>query len=69
MSQDVEPKRGGGLRLFDGVVLVAVGVAGVLVAFWVLHALVGFVWGVIKLAAVVAILAGVVYMLMGRRRD
>lgn len=60
---------GGGLRVFDGLLLVAVGVVGVLVAFWILAAVAGFLWGLVKLAVIVAIVLGVLYLLVGRRRS
>ena len=68
MAGEVEPRGGGGLRAVDGVLLVAVGVVGVLIAFWVLSAVAGFVWGLVKLVVVVALVLGVLYLLLGRRK-
>jgi hypothetical protein len=68
MAGDVERRRGGGLRVLDGVALVAVGVVGVLVAFWVLSAVAGFVWGLVKLVVVVAVVLGLLSLLLRRRR-
>jgi hypothetical protein len=64
----VEKRGGGGLRAVDGAVLVAVGVVGVLVAFWALSVVAGFVWGVVKLVVVVGVLLGVLSLLLGRRK-
>lgn len=67
MARDVEKGGGGGLRLADGVVLVAVGVVGVLVAFWVLSAVAGLLWGVVKLALLIGVVAAVLWALFRRR--
>ena len=67
MGRDVEQRKGGGLRVVDGAALVVVGVVGVLVAFWVLSAVAGFIWGVVKVAVVLAVLGGLLWALMGRR--
>lgn len=66
---DIEPhgRRGSGLRPFHGVVAVVVGVVGVLLAFWVLTALAGFLWGLVKLAVVAAVVVGIVWLLVRRR--
>jgi len=69
MGSDVEKSKGDGLHLADGVILVAVGVVGVLVAFWVLGALASFVWGFVKFVFIVALVAGAVTLLMRRRRS
>lgn len=70
MAGQVEKRQGGGgLRVFDGLLLVAVGVVGVMVAFWILGAVAGFLWGLVKLAVIVAIVLGVLYLLVGRRRS
>jgi len=67
MTKEVEKHRSGGLRVVDGVALVAVGVVGVLVAFWVLGSVAGLVWSVVKLALLVALVAGVLWLLFRRR--
>jgi hypothetical protein len=69
MGSDVEKGKDSGLRLADGVVLVAVGVVGVLVAFWLLSVVAGFVWGLVKLVFIVALVAGAVTLLLRRRRS
>jgi hypothetical protein len=52
----------------DGLVLVAVGVVGVLVAFWVLSAVAGLIWAVVKFAVLIAVVAGILWLLFRRRR-
>jgi hypothetical protein len=47
--------------------VVAVGVAGVLIAFWVLSSIAGLIWGLVKVVVIVAVLAGLVWLLLGRR--
>ncbi|MHB1583321.1 MAG: hypothetical protein ACYCU7_01675 [Acidimicrobiales bacterium] len=68
MARDVEQRKSGGLRVRDGAVLVVVGVVGVLVAFWALSAVAGFVWGLVKVVAVLAVLGAILWALVGRRR-
>jgi hypothetical protein len=69
MAGDIEKRKSGGLRVVDGVVLVAVGVVGVIVAFWVLGAVAGILWGLIKIVILVAIVVGILWLLVGRRRS
>jgi hypothetical protein len=57
-----------GLRPGHFLFVVAVAVVGVLVAFWVLSFLASFVWGLIKIAVLVALVAGVVWFILGRAR-
>ena len=66
MAKDNETK-GSSLRLVDGVLLVALGVVGVLVAFWALSFIAGIIWGFVKVAILIAVIALVVYLLLGRR--
>jgi hypothetical protein len=66
MAGDVE-KRKGGLRLREGVALVAVGVVGVLIAFWALSTIAGVVWGLVKVVVIIAVVLGAVYLLLRRR--
>lgn len=68
MTGDVEKHGGGGLRLVDGAILVAVGVVAVVVAFWILGAIAGLIWAVVKIAVVVALVVGALYLLVGRRK-
>ena len=50
-----DDERTGDSRFFDGVLIAGGGLIAILVAFWVLGAIVGFVWGVVKLVLVVAV--------------
>ena len=61
-----EDKRSG-LGMTKVLLLVAVGVVGVLVAFWILSFIAGLIWSVVKIALLVAVIAGVLYLLVGRR--
>jgi hypothetical protein len=63
-----EKKARRGLGLTDFVLLVVVGVVVVIVAFWVLASIAGFIWGLVKLAVLIGIIAVVVYLLLVRRR-
>ncbi|MDA8367185.1 MAG: hypothetical protein M0Z62_09550 [Actinomycetota bacterium] len=65
MSDD---KSGGsGLRLLDGILVVGAGVVAVLIAFALLHFIVGLIWSVVKIVAVVAVIAAVAWVLVRRR--
>jgi putative flippase GtrA len=76
MSRQVDNRTGGqlerrrsrGLRPMHTLAVVAVGVVGVLVAFWALSFIAGLVWGVVKVAVIVAVIAGVLWLFLGRRR-
>ena len=76
MAHEVEPqtrgsspqRRSGGLRPLHTLAVVAVGVVGVLVAFWVLSSIAGIVWGLVKVVVIVGVLGGVVWLLRRRRR-
>jgi hypothetical protein len=57
-----------GLRLFDLVILVAIGVVGVIIAFWALSFIAGLLFGLVKLAIVIVVIAAVLWLLIGRRR-
>jgi hypothetical protein len=57
-----------GLRVLDGALVVAVGVVGVVVAFAVLHFVVGFVWEIVKIGLILAVVGGLVWALGRRRR-
>ena len=59
--------RSAGLRVFDGALLVAAGVIGVVVAFAALHFVVGVVWELVKIAVIVVIV-GALFFWLGRRR-
>ena len=79
MARDVEPDTRGGrqdapqrrsnrLRPVHTLAVVAVGVVGVLIAFWVLSSIAGIVWGLVKVVVIVGVLGGVVWLLRRRRR-
>lgn len=76
MAHDVEPgtrgnvpqQRTGRLRPLHMLAVVAVGVVGVLIAFWALSFIAGLVWGLVKVVVIVAVLGGLVWLLLGRRR-
>lgn len=75
MARDVEPRsprgvagrRTGGLRPLHTLGVIAVGVVAVLVAFWALSFIVGVVWFLVKVVAVVALVGGVLWLFLGRR--
>lgn len=67
-GNQVDRRRSGGLRPLHTLAVVAVGVVGVLVAFWALSFIAGIVWGVVKVVVIVAVLAAVVWFFLGRRR-
>jgi hypothetical protein len=66
---EVEKRKGFGLRVVDGVALVAVGVVAVVLAFWVLSFVAGFLWGVIKLVLVIAVVVAALWWLLGRSKS
>jgi len=68
MSNKPVKAKGSGLRKLDGALVVAVGVVGVIVAFFVLHAVVSFVWEVVKIALIVGVVGGLFWALTRRRR-
>ncbi len=76
MAHEVEPQsrggapssRSGGLRPLHTLALVAVGVVGVLIAFWALGSIVGILWGIVKVVVIVAVVGGLAWLLLGRRR-
>ncbi len=61
-------RRSGGLRPLHTLAVVAVGVVGVLIAFWVLSSIAGVLWGFVKVVVIIAVLGGLVWLLVGRRR-
>ena len=66
--QDVPQRRSNRLRPMHTLAVVAVGVVGVLIAFWVLSSIAGLIWGLVKVVVIVAVLAGLVCLFLGRRR-
>lgn len=61
-------KRRAGLRPLHTLGVVALGVVGVLVAFWVLSSIAGVIWGIVKVIVIIAVVGGLVWLLAGRRR-
>lgn len=76
MANDMEPRTGrgvsrrgsGGIRPLHTLALVGVGVVGVLVAFWVLSSIAGLVWFFVKVAAIIGVIGGLAWLLLGRGR-
>jgi hypothetical protein len=76
MAHEVEPqtrgstpqRRSGGLRPLHTLAVVAVGVVGVLIAFWVLSSIEGVIWGIVKVIVIIALVGGLFWLLAGRRR-
>jgi Flp pilus assembly protein TadB len=65
---DIEKRRGSGVRVAEGAVLVVVGVVGIVIAFAVLHTIVGFVWEAVKVVVVVGLIGAAIWFLGRRRR-
>jgi Na+/pantothenate symporter len=63
----VEEQKRQGLSFLQTVVLVAVGVVLVLLAFSVLHFLAGLLWGLLKLAFIVVVVAGLLWFFLLRK--
>jgi hypothetical protein len=68
MGDDLQARNTGGLRAVHGVTAVVVGVFGVILGFWILSALAGFVWFLVKLGVIIAAVVGVLWLFVGRRR-
>jgi membrane protease YdiL (CAAX protease family) len=68
MSNKPVKSKSSGLRVLDGAAVVVVGVVGVVVAFAVLHFVVGFVWELVKIVLIVGVIGGLVWALGRRRR-
>jgi hypothetical protein len=62
----LEPRRSG-VGLVEVGAIVMVSVVAVVVAFWLLSAIAGIVWFLVKLAVVILVVAFVVRLLVGRR--
>jgi uncharacterized membrane protein len=56
------------LTVRHGAAVVAVGVVGALVAFWVLSSIVGIVFFIVKVAVVVGLIGGVIWLVNRFRR-
>lgn len=67
-ERTVERPKRGGLRAVHTLGLVALGVVGVVVAFWVLSFIAGIFWGIVKVVVVLAVIGGVLWLLLRRAR-
>lgn len=67
-ERTVERRKGGGLRAVHTLGLVALGVVGIVVAFWVLSFIAGLVWGIVKVVVVLAVVGGVLWLLLRKAR-
>jgi hypothetical protein len=56
-----------GLTFFDGVLIAGGGLIAIFVAFWLLGTVVGFLWGVVKVALILAVIVLLGRMLLRRR--
>ena len=56
------------MTMRHGAAMVAVGVLGAIIAFWVLSSIVGIIFFFVKLAVVVALIAGVFWLISRFRR-
>jgi hypothetical protein len=68
MSNKPVKAKGTGLRVVDGALVVAAGVVGVVIAFWVLHFVVGALWEIVKVALIIGVVGGIFWALGRRRR-
>ncbi|HXN62770.1 MAG TPA: hypothetical protein VN886_20150 [Acidimicrobiales bacterium] len=69
MSKEVSSREGKSPMTFThAVAMTAVGVVGILVAFWILSSLLGVIWFFVKIAAIVALIAGVFWVVSRMRR-
>jgi multisubunit Na+/H+ antiporter MnhB subunit len=68
MSNKPVKSKSSSLRVLDGALVVVVGVVGVVVAFAVLHFVVGFVWELVKIVLIVGVVGGLLWALGRRRR-
>ena len=63
MSKDVEPRQGKTPMTFThAVAMTAVGVVGIIVAFWIFSSIAGIFFFFVKIAVVVALIAGVFWL-------
>jgi hypothetical protein len=69
VSKDVSSREGKKPVTFShAVAMTAVGVVGVIVAFWILSSLLGIIWFFVKIAAIIALIAGVFWLVSRLRR-
>jgi predicted nucleic acid-binding Zn ribbon protein len=65
-SHETEHVKRSGLRAFDMALMVAGGVVAVVVAFSLLHFVVGMIWFAVKAVVVVGVVAAIGWMLFRR---
>ncbi len=63
-----DSKQRGGLGLVDGLIIGVIAIVGIIVAFAVLSFVAGLLWEVVKIGLIVAVVVGVLWLLVGRRR-
>jgi hypothetical protein len=68
MANKPVKRKGSAIRAFDGALIVAAGIIGVVIAFAALHFVVGVVWELVKVVVIVAVIGGLVWVLGRRRR-
>jgi len=69
VSKDVERREGKKPVTFShAVAMTAVGVVGVIVAFWILASLAGIILFFVKIAVIIALIAGVFWLVSRLRR-
>jgi hypothetical protein len=68
MSNKPVKTKGTGLRVVDGALVVAAGIVGVVIAFAVLHFVVGALWEIVKVVIIVGLVGGIFWALGRRRR-
>ena len=68
MSNKPVKSKSSGLRALDGALVVVAVVVGVVIAFAVLHFVVGIVWELVKIVLIVGVVGGLLWALGRRRR-
>lgn len=68
MANLPETRKSGAMRVFDTALIVAGVVVAAMIALWALHAIVGLVLGVFKIAILVVIVVALVRLVTHRRR-
>ena len=68
MSNKPVKTKSSGLRALDGAAVVVAGVVGIVIAFAVLHFVVGIIWVLVKIVLIVAVVGGLLWALGRRRR-
>jgi hypothetical protein len=66
MAQD--SKERGGLGIVDGLIIGVIAIVGIVIAFALLSFVAGLLWEVVKIGLIVAVVVGVLWLLVGRRR-